>query len=43
MINSVPGVGLRVGKMETDKLKGKHRHSMLSVTGGRKWVRFRGK
>ena len=44
MPNSVLDVGLRVGKMETDKFKGKYSHSnMLSASGGGKWIRSSGK
>lgn len=33
MSNSVLDVGLRVGKMETDKFKGKHSHRLNTVLG----------
>lgn len=45
MLDSVPGVGLglRAGKMESDKLKGNYSPSMLHAPGGRLGVRFGGK
>lgn len=33
MSNSVLDVGLRVGKMETDKFKGKYSHRLNTVLG----------